>query len=165
MTVYNSSITSGTQRLTNMSTMGKVDTSDLVMMIRFLNISPRSPYLEWASLTHSTPRNANKIANVTATTKYILNIRSTEYTPEAFTTASRLFHRLCCGVAFRKMLLKYGLPMLQLLHFGQSSRYSPAPWVGHNAFVILCINILPIFLLTENNHFPRNASLRIYWYH
>ena len=40
----------------NILTMGKVDTSDLVMTVtRAINISFQSPKLKWASWTHATP--------------------------------------------------------------------------------------------------------------
>ena len=39
----------------NVTTMGKVYTSDLMMIIRWIiNVSSRSPKLEWASLTYTT---------------------------------------------------------------------------------------------------------------
>ena len=49
-----------------MTTMGKVDTSYLMTIIRWIiNISARSPKLEWTSLTYTTPYIANKIRKVT----------------------------------------------------------------------------------------------------
>ena len=60
LTAYDGTTTSGTQPRRNMSIMGKVDTSDLMMIIRwFINLSSRSPKLEWASLTHTTSHIAN----------------------------------------------------------------------------------------------------------
>ena len=50
----------------NLTIMGKVNTSYLMTIIRWIiNISARSPKLEWASLTHTTPYIANKIRKVT----------------------------------------------------------------------------------------------------
>ena len=56
MTEYGSTTISDTQPRKNMTTMGKVDTSDLMMIIRWIiNISFQSPKFEWASSTHATP--------------------------------------------------------------------------------------------------------------
>ena len=52
-TVNDGTTTSGTQPQKNMTTMGKIDTSDLMMIIRWIiNVSYRSPKLEWAGLIH-----------------------------------------------------------------------------------------------------------------
>ena len=60
-----------------MTTMGKVDTSDLMKIIRcVLDISTQSIKLEWASLTHTTPHIATKITKVTERTNYILDTLS-----------------------------------------------------------------------------------------
>ena len=54
MTEYDSTTISDTQPRKNM-TMGKVDTSDLMMIIRWvMDIFFQSPKLEWASSTHAT---------------------------------------------------------------------------------------------------------------
>ena len=46
----------GTQPRKNMTTVGKNDTSDLMMIIRrVIDIFSRSPKLKWASSTHTTP--------------------------------------------------------------------------------------------------------------
>ena len=56
MTENGSTTISDTQPRKNMTTIGKVDTSDLMMIIRWIiNISFQSPELEWASSTHATP--------------------------------------------------------------------------------------------------------------
>ena len=48
MTEYGSTTISDTQPRNNMTTMGKVDTSDLMMIIQWVtNISFQSPKLEW----------------------------------------------------------------------------------------------------------------------
>ena len=55
------------------------------MMIRWVvNISSRSPKLEWTSLTHITPYIAKKIRKVTERTNYIyiLDALATEYTQQ-----------------------------------------------------------------------------------
>ena len=55
MTEYDSTTISDTQPRKNMTTMGKVDTSDLMMIIRWvMDIFFQSPKLEWASSTHAT---------------------------------------------------------------------------------------------------------------
>ena len=47
---------SDTRPRKNMITMGKVDTSDLMMIIKWaINISFQSPELKWVSWTHTTP--------------------------------------------------------------------------------------------------------------
>ena len=53
-TTYYGTTTSGTQPRKNMTTMGKINISDLVMMLRWvMNMSCRPPICGWASLTHS----------------------------------------------------------------------------------------------------------------
>ena len=65
LTAYDGTTTSGTQPPKNMTTMGKVDTSDLTMIMRWvINISSRSPELQWTSLTHTTPLIGKKIRKV-----------------------------------------------------------------------------------------------------
>ena len=55
MTEYDCTTISDTQPRKNMTTMGKVDTSDLMMIIRWvMNIFFQSPKLEWANSTHAT---------------------------------------------------------------------------------------------------------------
>ena len=52
----------GTQPRKNMITMGKVNTSDLMMIITWaIDISFQSPILKWASWTHKTPYIVMKI--------------------------------------------------------------------------------------------------------
>ena len=46
---------SGTKPRKNMITMGKVDTSDLMMITWAIDLSFQSPILKWASWTHTTP--------------------------------------------------------------------------------------------------------------
>ena len=66
--------------------MGKVDTSDLIIIIRWVkDISSRSPKLELASLTHTTPHTAKKIKKATERNDYILNTLSAKYTQQALT--------------------------------------------------------------------------------
>ena len=80
-----------------MTTMGKVDISDLMMIIRrVVDISSRSPKLKWASSTHTTPHFCEKkIRKVSEKTNYILDTNSTEYTQQAFAHASRISYRMC----------------------------------------------------------------------
>ena len=55
MTEYDSTTISDTQPRKNMTTMGKVDTSDLMMIIRWvMDIFFQSHKLEWASSKHAT---------------------------------------------------------------------------------------------------------------
>ena len=55
VTEYNVTSISGTQPRKNM-VMGKVDTSDLMMIITWaMDISSQPPKLKWASWTHTTP--------------------------------------------------------------------------------------------------------------
>ena len=54
MTEYDSTTISDTQPWKNMTTMGKVDTSDLMMIIWVMDIFFQSPKLKWASSTHAT---------------------------------------------------------------------------------------------------------------
>ena len=64
-----------------MTAMGQVDTSNMMMIIRWvLNISSRLPTIEWASSTHTTPYIAQKIRKVTEIINYILDTLPTEYT-------------------------------------------------------------------------------------
>ena len=78
-----------------MTTMGKTDTYDLIMIIRWVtNISSRSPKLEWTSLTHTASHIAKKIKNVAERVNYILDTLSADYTQQAFTHAFRIFHRI-----------------------------------------------------------------------
>ena len=56
LTVSNVTNISDTRPRKNMITMGKVDTSDLMMIITWaINISFQSPELKWVSWTHTTP--------------------------------------------------------------------------------------------------------------
>ena len=56
MTEYDVTNISGTQPRKNMITMGKVDTSDLMMIITWaIDISFQSPILKWTSWTDTTP--------------------------------------------------------------------------------------------------------------
>ena len=55
VTEYDVSNISDTQPRENMITMGKVDTSDLMMIITWaINIAFQSPELKWLSWTHTT---------------------------------------------------------------------------------------------------------------
>ena len=47
------------------------------------------------SLTQTTTQIAKKIKKVTKRTNFILDYLSTEYTQQAFTHASWIFHRMC----------------------------------------------------------------------
>ena len=85
-TAFDGTTTSATQQ-GNMTTMGKIDISGDDNTI-VANISSRSPKLQWASLTHTTPHIAKKIKKVTESTNYILETLSTEYTQQAFTRVS-----------------------------------------------------------------------------
>ena len=61
---YDVTITSGTQSWKNMTTIRNIDSSDLMMIIRReVNISARSPKLEWVTLTNTILHIANKIKN------------------------------------------------------------------------------------------------------
>ena len=65
-TAYDGTITSGTQLRKNMTTMGKVDTFDLMMIIRpVIDIFSQSPAFKGASSTHTTPHFAKKIRKLT----------------------------------------------------------------------------------------------------
>ena len=56
VTEYNVTNISDTRPRKSMITMGKVDTSDLMMIITWaINISFQSPALKWVSWTHTTP--------------------------------------------------------------------------------------------------------------
>ena len=79
----------------NMKIMGEVDTSDLVIIRWVISISSRSPNLEWASLTHTTSHIAKDIRRVTERINFMLDALSTEYTQQAYTHASRIFHSMC----------------------------------------------------------------------
>ena len=95
-TAYDGTTTPVTQPREYMTTMGKVDTLYLMMIIRWvMNISSRSPTLERASSTHTTPHNAKKIRKVTVIINYIFDTLPTEYSQQAFTHASGIFH--CVG--------------------------------------------------------------------
>ena len=81
MTEYDSTAISDTQ-LQYMTTVEKVDTSDLMMIIRWvINISFQSHELEWASSTHATPYITKKVIERNNT---ILDTLSTWYTQQAF---------------------------------------------------------------------------------
>ena len=80
----------------NITAMGKVDTSDFMMAItRVIDISSRLLKFKWAISTFTTPRFAKKLRKVTERTNYILETLWSEYTHQAFTPASRIFHRMC----------------------------------------------------------------------
>ena len=80
----------------NMNHIGKLDTSDLMQIIRWVtNISSRSPKLEYDSLTYTNPHIAKKIMEVNEKTNYILDPISIEYTKQAFARTYRIFHRIC----------------------------------------------------------------------
>ena len=54
-TAYDDKTTLGTQPRKNMTTMEKVDTSDLMMIVRWvMDMSSRSTKFEWASSTYAT---------------------------------------------------------------------------------------------------------------
>ena len=56
VTKYDVIYISDTRPRKNMITVGKVDTSDLMMIItRAINVSFQSPELKWVSWTHTTP--------------------------------------------------------------------------------------------------------------
>ena len=60
-----------------------------------INVSSRSPKLEWASFTHRTPYITKRIRKVPKKTNYTLNTLSTEYTQQTFMHTSRIFHCMC----------------------------------------------------------------------
>ena len=69
----------------------KVDPSDVMMIIRrVIDIASRSPKFKWANWTHTTPHFAKKIRKVTKKTNYVLDTLSTEYTQ-----APGIVHRMC----------------------------------------------------------------------
>ena len=77
-----------------MTTMGMVDASDLLMIIRgVMNVSSRSPKVEWASPTHTTPDIAKKISKANKRTN-LFDTLSIEYAQQTFTHASDIFHRM-----------------------------------------------------------------------
>ena len=79
-TAYDGTTTSDTQVRVNMTAMGEVDTSDLMMIIRrVINISSPAPKLEWVSLTYTTPYVVKKVRKVTEKTNYILGTMIPEY--------------------------------------------------------------------------------------
>ena len=93
LTTYDGTAISGMQPQKNMGTMEKVDTSDWMIIIRLIINIFQSPKLKWASLAHTTPHIVKKIGKVIKRTSYILDTLSIEYTQQAFTHSSRIFHR------------------------------------------------------------------------
>ena len=83
---------SGTQPRKHMKTMGKFDTSDLMMIIFWwvITIYTRSPKFEWVSPSHKTPRIAKKIRKVIERTNHISDTLSTEYTQHTFMRTARM---------------------------------------------------------------------------
>ena len=85
---YGYTITSGTKPRKFITTMAKIDTSNLIMIITWVTyIASPSHKLEWASLTHDTTHIGRKIKKVPEKTYYILDTLSVEYTQQAFTRA------------------------------------------------------------------------------
>ena len=83
VTEYDVTNTSDTRPRKHMMTMGKVDTSDLMMIITWaINISIQSPELKWVSRTH--------------TTKYVLMTKVIERTSSMLETPPqyKLYRRL-----------------------------------------------------------------------
>ena len=60
-----------------------------------MNRSSRSPKLEWASSTHTTPYIAKKIRKLTERINDFLDTLPTEHTQQTFTHASGIFHHIC----------------------------------------------------------------------
>ena len=101
----------------NMTTMGTVDTSDLMMIIRWIiDISSGTPKRELVGSTHTTPHIAEKIGNVTERTSYILDTLWTKYTQQALTHASRIFHRMCSMQIICMMTIMRGGSMHKAEH-------------------------------------------------
>ena len=77
----------------NVTTMGNIDTSNMVMIIRWvITISSRPPKLEWTSLiTQTTSHIAKKRSKVIERFNEILDTPLKEYTQQSFTHASRIF--------------------------------------------------------------------------
>ena len=76
-----------------MTTVGKIDTCDLTMIIKLvIDITYWSPKFDWASVTHASQYIWKKTRKVTEKTNYILDTHSTKYTQQVFTHASRIFH-------------------------------------------------------------------------
>ena len=99
-TAHDGTATSGTKPRKNMTTMGKVDISDLMMMmiIKWVinKYSESRPHkLQRTSSTHTTPHLGKKIRKITKWINYILDILPTEYTQQSLTHASGIFHRMC----------------------------------------------------------------------
>ena len=118
LTAYDGTTTSDTQPKKIMTIMGEVDTSDLMMIMMWvINISSQSPRLGWASLTHTTPHVVKKQRKVTKRTNYILDTLSPEYTQQAFTQASRIFHHMC----YVGWLLRHDA-LLSRIHWSTGSR-------------------------------------------
>ena len=95
-TAYGGTDTPGTHPQEHMTTMGKGDTSDLMVIIRpVIYISPWRPKLECVSPTYTAPHIAKKMKKVSQRTNYISDTLSTECTQQAFTHPSKIFHRMC----------------------------------------------------------------------
>ena len=79
-TVYNGTTTPDTQPRKNMITVGKVDTSELMMIIRYvINTFSRSHKLEWDSLTHTTHDITH--SNAMTTAEHKSDFELTKYIP------------------------------------------------------------------------------------
>ena len=111
---YGGTTTSGTQSWKNMTTMAKVDTSDLMITRWVMNIYSRSPKLEWDSIAHITPHIVKKIRKVPARTINTLDTLSTEYTQQVFTHTSGIFHLMCSmQVSKLCMMIRRGSSSMQ----------------------------------------------------
>ena len=70
----------------------------LMMIIGWvMNISSRSPKVDWASLTNTTPHVAKQNNGGNQKTNCILDTLLTEYAQQALTHASRIFHSAFCA--------------------------------------------------------------------
>ena len=95
-TTYGRITTWGTQPWEKCDNNGKGWPSDFMMIILWvINVSSRSPKLEWASLTHTSPHIANEISRVIERTNYILETPSPEYTQQPLTDVSKTFYHMC----------------------------------------------------------------------
>ena len=75
-----------------MTSIGKIDTFDLMMIIRWItNITSRSTKLQLTSISHTIQHGATKIKKINEITNYFLDTLPIEYTQQAFTNASRIF--------------------------------------------------------------------------
>ena len=79
-TAYYDTTASDTIQEKKIDELGKVDSSDLMMIIRWvMNICFRSSKLEWASLSNTTLHISMKIREVLEIISYILGTLSVEY--------------------------------------------------------------------------------------